>query len=75
MGRSKRKLPSTQEETTVVKARPPRDDKSRLAKKESDRARGKTRINIGRAFERWRHFRELKGCKSDPELAFFLLDK
>ncbi|XP_056105347.1 uncharacterized protein si:ch211-40k21.5 isoform X2 [Rhinichthys klamathensis goyatoka] len=36
--------------------------------------RNKTRINIGRAFERWRQLRELKGFKSDSDLAFFLLD-
>ncbi|KAM4616070.1 uncharacterized protein ACJ7VT_009053 isoform 2-T2 [Polymixia lowei] len=40
----------------------------------ADKARSKTRINIGIAFERWRKLREIKGLKSDAELAVFLLD-
>uniref|UniRef100_A0A4W4DQ94 Uncharacterized protein n=1 Tax=Electrophorus electricus TaxID=8005 RepID=A0A4W4DQ94_ELEEL len=43
-------------------------------KKELDRARDKTRINIGAAFERWKALRDLKGFKIDAELATFLLD-
>lgn len=37
-------------------------------------ARSKTRINIGAAFERWRDLRQLKGMKTDGELALFLLN-
>jgi len=44
-------------------------------KKEGDRARNKTRINIGSAFERWRVLRELIGFRLDAELATFLLDR
>ncbi|KAK7118687.1 hypothetical protein R3I94_022248 [Phoxinus phoxinus] len=61
----------TSEEAPVVKAKAPQHA---VRKRESDKIRNKTRINIGRAFERWRQLRELKGFKSDPELAFFLLD-
>lgn len=44
-------------------------------KKESDKARGATRVNIGIAFERWRVLKENKGFKFDYELATFLLDR
>ncbi|KAJ8377156.1 hypothetical protein SKAU_G00077360 [Synaphobranchus kaupii] len=47
---------------------------ARLAKQRSDRNRAKTRVNIGRAFQKWRDLRVLLGMKTDPELAFFLLD-
>ncbi|CAM4574040.1 unnamed protein product [Leuciscus chuanchicus] len=40
-----------------------------------DKARGQTRVNIGAAFERWRQLRELKGLKSDAEVAVFLLNR
>ncbi|XP_041834095.1 uncharacterized protein LOC121635100 [Melanotaenia boesemani] len=40
-----------------------------------DQKRGKTRINIGVAFTRWRQLRNNKGLKSDAELATFLLDR
>ncbi|KTG01776.1 hypothetical protein cypCar_00026211 [Cyprinus carpio] len=53
----------------------PRAAQSLLAKRESSRVRGNTRIDLGRAFERWTQFRDLKGFQSDPELAFFLLDR
>lgn len=75
MDRSKRKSLTKPRETSVVEAKAPRNEQSLLAKRESDRVRGKTRINIGRAFERWREFRDLKGFRTDPELAFFLLDR
>ncbi|XP_029967230.1 uncharacterized protein LOC115402807 isoform X3 [Salarias fasciatus] len=44
-------------------------------KKEEDRARNRTRINVGTAFERWRTLRDLNGFKSDAELATFLLER
>ncbi|XP_048031223.1 uncharacterized protein si:ch211-40k21.5 isoform X1 [Megalobrama amblycephala] len=43
-------------------------------KRACNRAHAKTRINIGRAFERWRELRFLNGFKTDAETAFFLLD-
>ncbi|XP_066505500.1 zinc finger protein 619-like isoform X2 [Hoplias malabaricus] len=48
---------------------------ARTRKRESDRERGKTRVNVGLAFNRWRDLKEKKGYKTDAELAFFLLDK
>ncbi|CAL8325221.1 unnamed protein product [Arctogadus glacialis] len=42
--------------------------------KKLETARGKTRINIGLAFQRWRQLRELNGLKSDAMVAVFLLD-
>ncbi|XP_043978933.1 uncharacterized protein LOC122834391 isoform X3 [Gambusia affinis] len=50
-------------------------DEKQAQKKELDRARNKTRINIGAAFLRWRELLYLKRFKSDAELATFLLDK
>uniref|UniRef100_A0A3B5BHY5 Uncharacterized protein n=1 Tax=Stegastes partitus TaxID=144197 RepID=A0A3B5BHY5_9TELE len=44
-------------------------------KKHYDQSRAKTRINIGEAFQRWRDLRELKGMKTDAEVAVFLLDR
>uniref|UniRef100_A0A4W6FWU0 Uncharacterized protein n=1 Tax=Lates calcarifer TaxID=8187 RepID=A0A4W6FWU0_LATCA len=40
-----------------------------------DKARGKTRVNLGAAFQRWRDLRERKGLKTDEEVALFLLDR
>ncbi|XP_049447456.1 spectrin beta chain, non-erythrocytic 4-like [Epinephelus fuscoguttatus] len=41
------------------------------AKRDSDRAC----VNLGRAFTKWRELRELKGCKTSPELALFLINR
>uniref|UniRef100_A0A8C2BLG3 Uncharacterized protein n=1 Tax=Cyprinus carpio TaxID=7962 RepID=A0A8C2BLG3_CYPCA len=46
---------------------------SSVAKRESDRRRAKSRVNIGAAFDSWRELRSALGIKTDPELAFFLL--
>ncbi|KAI3352331.1 hypothetical protein L3Q82_005298 [Scortum barcoo] len=51
-----------------------RSEEQKLKKKGFDQARAKTRINIGEAFQRWRELRELKGMKTDVEVALFLLD-
>ena len=45
------------------------------AKRASDKARSKTRVNLGLAFVRWRQMRFAFGLKSDAELATFLLDR
>lgn len=44
-------------------------------KRETDRARNKTRVNIGKAFQRWRELMKLKRMKSDSQVALFLLDR
>uniref|UniRef100_A0A4W6BL10 Uncharacterized protein n=1 Tax=Lates calcarifer TaxID=8187 RepID=A0A4W6BL10_LATCA len=46
-----------------------------LKKKGYDQARGKCRVNIGEAFQRWRDLRELLGLKLDADVALFLLDR
>ncbi|XDV27007.1 hypothetical protein PO909_030607 [Leuciscus waleckii] len=48
---------------------------SSAAKIESDRRRAKTRVNIGAAFDSWRELRSALGIKTDPEQAFFLLQR
>ncbi|XP_077065244.1 uncharacterized protein LOC143716740 isoform X21 [Siphateles boraxobius] len=45
----------------------------RERKKAVDRARDRTRINIGRAFTEWRELRESEACKTDVDLAFLLM--
>ncbi|XP_061576236.1 histone-lysine N-methyltransferase PRDM9-like [Cololabis saira] len=67
--------------TLLVTARPNKKAKKRkpaeekaAVKKALDKARGQTRVNIGPAFERWRGLKELKGFRSDAEVALFLLD-
>ena len=47
----------------------------KLKKKGYDHERAKTRVNIGVAFQRWRELHELKGLKTDAEVAVFLLDR
>ncbi|XP_016092440.1 uncharacterized protein [Sinocyclocheilus grahami] len=46
-----------------------------VKKKGYDQARGKTRVNIGAAFQRWRELKERLGLESDAEVALFLLDR
>ncbi|XP_065133775.1 uncharacterized protein [Paramisgurnus dabryanus] len=65
----------------LVTARPTKKPRKRKSEAEKaatkqalDKARGQTRVNIGGAFERWRQLRELKGLKSDAEVAVFLLN-
>ncbi|XP_070826977.1 uncharacterized protein [Chaetodon trifascialis] len=72
------KLPIPPLPTTAYTAKTTKKKKAGLErqtkKKELDRARDKTRINIGAAFQGWRELRDLKGFKTDSELATFLLD-
>ena len=52
------------------KARKRKTENEKAAtKKKLENARGKTRINIGFAFQRWRQLRELNGLKSDAMVA------
>uniref|UniRef100_A0A3Q1B5Z6 Uncharacterized protein n=1 Tax=Amphiprion ocellaris TaxID=80972 RepID=A0A3Q1B5Z6_AMPOC len=61
----------------MAKGRPRRirSAEHKLKKTGYDQSRAKTRINIGEAFQRWRDLRELKGMKTDAEVAVFLLDR
>ncbi len=47
----------------------------RKAKRDSDRARAKTRVNLDRSFHRWGELQDWKGFKTNPELALFLLNR
>uniref|UniRef100_A0A672T7G9 Uncharacterized protein n=1 Tax=Sinocyclocheilus grahami TaxID=75366 RepID=A0A672T7G9_SINGR len=38
-------------------------------------ARGRTRVNIGAAFQQWRKLKEREGLESDSEFDLFLLDR
>lgn len=60
-----RKLPKNRKRTKDISVK----------KRIYETARSKTRINIGAAFERWRDLRQLKGMKTDAELALFLLNR
>ncbi|KAM4594264.1 uncharacterized protein V3H82_027528 isoform 4-T4 [Fundulus diaphanus] len=67
------RLPPTQ---ITKKGRQKMTEEEKQAKKrEEDKVRNKTRINIGVAFERWRKLRLSKGFKTDAKLATFLLDQ
>ncbi|KAK0136565.1 hypothetical protein N1851_027300 [Merluccius polli] len=52
-----------------------RSEEHKLKKKGYDQARGRSRVNIGEAFQRWRDLRDLKGLKTDAEVALLLLDR
>lgn len=47
----------------------------KIKKKAYDQARGRNRVNIGEAYQRWRELKERKGLTSDHEVALFLLDR
>ncbi|XDV36230.1 hypothetical protein PO909_006052 [Leuciscus waleckii] len=51
-----------------------RSEKYNWKNKCYDRARARTRVNIGKAFQRWRDFKEREGLKTDAEVDLFLLD-
>uniref|UniRef100_A0A673GDW5 Uncharacterized protein n=1 Tax=Sinocyclocheilus rhinocerous TaxID=307959 RepID=A0A673GDW5_9TELE len=50
-------------------------EKQNIKKKHYDQARGRTCVNIGAAFQRWRELKEREGLESDANVALFLLDK
>uniref|UniRef100_A0A672K5J1 Uncharacterized protein n=1 Tax=Sinocyclocheilus grahami TaxID=75366 RepID=A0A672K5J1_SINGR len=39
------------------------------------KARSRTRVNMGSAFQRWRELKEREGLRLDAEVALFLLDR
>ncbi|KAM4595290.1 uncharacterized protein V3H82_002787 [Fundulus diaphanus] len=61
--------------TTKTRKQKKTDEEKGAKKRELYRARNKTRINIGAAFQRWRELIILKGFKNNTELATYLLDK
>uniref|UniRef100_A0A8C2GDT3 Uncharacterized protein n=1 Tax=Cyprinus carpio TaxID=7962 RepID=A0A8C2GDT3_CYPCA len=48
---------------------------SRNIFKAYDKARSKTHVNFGSAFQRWRGLKECEGLRLDAEVALFLLDR
>jgi len=50
-------------------------EETRKRKRESDKVKARTRINIGQAFPRWRELKDEEGCPTDADLAVILLDK
>ncbi|XP_075903911.1 zinc finger protein 692-like isoform X1 [Nelusetta ayraudi] len=55
------------------KARRVLSEESKKRKREHDRTRARTRINIGPPYTQWRELREEKGFKTDGDLAMMLL--
>ena len=49
-------------------------EETRKRKRESDKIKGRTRINIGQAFARWRELKDEEGCPTDADLAVMLFD-
>lgn len=62
-----------QEKLNMAESIPKR--RRRIRAREYVRVYSKTRIVIGKAFERWREIKEQKFFKSDAEVALFLLDR
>ncbi len=50
-------------------------EEQNIKKKGYDQARGRTRVNIGAAFQRWRELKGREGLESDNEVALFLFDR
>lgn len=50
-------------------------EEQRLRTKYYDQTKAKRLVNIGEAFQRWRDLREVKGMKTNAEVAMFLLDR
>lgn len=50
-------------------------EKQNIEKKGYDQARGRTHVNIGAAFQRWRELKEREGLESDTKVVPFLLDR
>jgi len=44
-----------------------------ILKKAYDQEKGRTCVNIGEAYQRWRELKEWKGLTLDAEFALFLL--
>lgn len=50
-------------------------EEQKLRKKGCDQTKAKRLVNIGETFQRWRDLREVKGMKTNEEVAKFLLDR
>ena len=61
--------------TSPVKKKRVRSEEGQRAKRESDKRRSKTRITIGAAITKWQQVKKRYGIKTDPKMAFILLDR
>lgn len=52
----------------------PRTEEQRQRKRVRGKERGRTRVNIGKAFSEWRELMAKEGHRSDAELAAMLLN-
>ncbi|KAK0144423.1 Zinc finger protein 862 [Merluccius polli] len=50
-----------------------RSEESKNKRKDYDKQRNQTRVNIGRAYAEWRQLRDSEECKTDADLAVLLL--
>ncbi|KAG5277806.1 hypothetical protein AALO_G00091600 [Alosa alosa] len=59
---------------SAIRPKRRRSDEHMAKKRVQEKERGKSRIYIGEAIQRWRELRQQKGFQSDAQLALFLLD-
>lgn len=52
-----------------------RSEEQKWERKCHDEVKVKGHVNIGEAFQRWRDLKEVKGMKTNAEVAVFLLDR
>ncbi|XP_076585082.1 uncharacterized protein LOC143319765 isoform X1 [Chaetodon auriga] len=64
----------TPPEPFVKKPKKPLSEEARRVKRENDRQRGRTRVNLGPAYSAWKKLRDKNGFKTDAEMAFFLIN-
>lgn len=65
---------SENSEPCVKKTRKILSEEARRVKREHDRQRGRTRVNLGQAYGPWKKLRDQNGFKTDAEMAFFLIN-
>lgn len=66
--------PSVTPEPCVKKPKKPLSEEAKRVKRENDRQRGRTRVNLGPAYNPWKKLRDKNGFRSDAEMAFFLIN-
>ncbi|XP_040891849.1 uncharacterized protein LOC121180472 isoform X5 [Toxotes jaculatrix] len=66
--------PSVATGLCVKKHKKPLSEEARRVKRENDRQRGRTRVNLGPAYSPWKKLREKNGFKTDAEMAIFLIN-
>ncbi|XP_062405821.1 uncharacterized protein LOC134095994 isoform X2 [Sardina pilchardus] len=59
---------------STIRPKRRRSDEHMAKKRVQEKERGKSRVYIGEAMQRWRELRQQKGFQSDAQLALFLLD-